>query len=248
MFLFLSLFACLESKDDTAGAASADSFAGMDFVLQSAEGYTPVSETIRISFSEDNGFSFGGDCNSMSGEYELEDDSFILSSASGTEIGCSTELMDEDSWLVSFFTSSPVMDFDGEAMTFTGADATLIFSDTEIAIPDQSLTGNVWAIDSYISGDTVDAYNLEAQPTISFLDDGSVSIFGGCNNGGGSYSVDGSTISFSDMVSTEMACEEDIMSAENHIFQTLLGEVSFGIDENRLTIQGEELGISAATE
>jgi len=252
MFLFLSIFACLESKDDTAAdtadTASDDSLAGMDFVLQSAEGYTPVSETIRISFSEDHGFSFGGDCNSMSGEYELAGDAFVLSSVYGTEIGCSTELMEEDSWLVSFFTSSPVMDFDGETMTFTGADATLIFSDTEIAIPDQSLTGNVWAIDSYISGDMVEAYNLEVQPTISFADDGSVSVFGGCNGGSGSYSVDGSTITFSDMMSTDMACEGDIMSVENHIFQTLYGEVDFSIDENRLTIQGEELGVSAVAE
>ena len=253
MLFFLSLFACLEPKDDTASDTGsedpiADSFAGLDFVLQSAEGYTPVAQTIRISFDESNGFSFGGDCNSMSGEYSMDGDVFGLSSVYGTEIGCDTALMDEDSWLVTFFTSSPSLAFDGEFMTFTGAEATLVFGDTEVVIPDQELTGNVWMIDSYISGEVVVAYNLDSQPTVSFADDGSVSVFGGCNNGGGSYSVDGSTISFSDMISTDMACSEDIMNAENHIFQTLIGDVTFEIDGNRITLQGADVGISAYVE
>ena len=256
MLFFLSLFACLESKEDTGsdtasdtGASpSSDEFAGLDFVLQSAEGYTPVSQAIRISFGESNEFSFGGDCNSMSGEYSMDGDVFGLSSVYGTEIGCDTALMDEDSWLVSFFTSSPSLEFDGEVMTFTGADATLIFGDTEIVIPDQALTGNVWIVDTYFSGEVASAYNIEEQPTISFSDDGSVSVFGGCNGGGGNYSVDGSTISFSDMISTEMACSSEIMEVENHVFQTLYGDVAFEIDENRLTLQGSELGISAYAE
>jgi len=254
MFMFLSLFACLEPKDDTAAddtaapddtAVAADSFAGMDFVLHTAEGYTPVSQSIRIAFSDDNQFSFAGDCNSMSGEYSLDGDVFGLLSISGTEIGCAAELMDEDSWLTTFFGSSPTIEFDGESMVFTGSEATLTFIDEEIAIPARELIGTVWMVDTYIDGDAASAVNLEEQPTIEFDDAGAVSIFGGCNDGGGEYSIDGSTISFGDLFSTDMACEEDIMFAENHIFGTLAGDLNFSIDGDRLTIQGDVLGISA---
>ena len=39
-------------------------------------------------------------------------------------------------------------------------------------------------------------------------DDNRVSVFGGCNNISGSYTLDGSSIEFSPMASTMMACAE----------------------------------------
>ena len=180
----------------------------------------------------------------------MEEDVFTLGGAYSTEMGCDMALMEEDAWFTSFFQSSPILSFDGERLTFTGTEATLVFLDSEIATPDQELVGPTWEIDTFIDGEAASAYNLAESPTLSFSADGSVEIFGGCNGGGGSYEAgDDGTISFSDLVSTEMACDESTMMAEGHIFN-VLGEagLTFEIDANRLTIMGASKGISGSVQ
>ena len=179
------------------------------------------------------------------GTYSVQDDVFRVSGTYMTEMGCDTELMQEDSWFVSFFQSSPTLDFDGERLTFTGTEATLVFLDSEIATPDQDLVGPTWVVDSFIDGDAVSAYNLPESPTLVFSADGDVEIFAGCNSGGGTYTLGDGTISFSPLTSTYMACDDVIMTAESHIF-SVLGEsdLTLEIDASRLTIMGASLGIS----
>ena len=248
MLLFISLLACSDKTDDSAEPGL--EFIGMDFHLESAQGYELVADGARISFPDDRDFSFSAGCNNLGGTFSVEDDVFILGSAYSTEMGCDAALMDEDIWFTSFFQSSPTLSFDGERLTFTGTEATLVFLDSEIATPDQDLVGPTWEIDTFIDGEAASAFNLAESPTLSFSADGNVDIFGGCNGGGGSYEVgDDGSISFSDLISTEMACDDTTMSAENHVF-AVLGEsgLTFEIDANRLTIMGSSKGISGSAQ
>ena len=254
MFLFVSLLACSDKSTDSGDSGdSGDSvadFVGMDFLLESSEGYDLVAEDARIFFPQEDDFSFSAGCNSLGGSFSSEEDVFSVSAISMTEMGCDTALMEEDSWFVAFFQSSPGLTFDGERLTFTGTQATLVFVDSEIATPDQELVGPTWEIDTFIDGESASAYNLSESPTLSFLEDGSVEFFGGCNSGGGTYEVDGAgSISFFEIFSTEMACDDTTMSAEQHIF-SVLGEsgLSYDIDANRLSISGASLGISGTVQ
>jgi heat shock protein HslJ len=135
-------------------------------------------------------------------------------------------------------------------LTFTGTEATLVFLDSEIATPDQELVGPTWEIDTFIDGETANATNLVDSPTLSFSADGSVEIFGGCNRGGGLYEVDDDgSISFSELMSTYMACDDSTMAAEEHIFGVLEESgLIYEIDANRLTIMGATLGISGSVQ
>ena len=248
MLLFISLLACSDKTDDSAEPDL--EFIGMDFQLESAEGYELVAEGARIAFHEGSEFSFSAGCNSLGGTFSVSEDVFTLGEAYSTMIGCDTELMEEDDWFTSFFQSSPTISFDGERMTFTGTEATLIFLDSEIATPDQELVGPIWQIDTFIDGEMASAYNLVESPTLSFSADGRVDIFGGCNGGGGLYEVgDDGAISFSDLMSTYLECDVLTMGAEYHIF-SVLGEsgLTFEIDANRLTIMGASLGISGSVQ
>ena len=92
--------------------------------------------------------------------FSVEEDVFILGSAYSTEMGCDTALMDEDIWFTSFFQSSPTLSFDGERLTFTGTEATLVFLDSEIATPDQDLVGPTWEIDTFIDGEVAKTPNF----------------------------------------------------------------------------------------
>ena len=90
-------------------------------------------------------------------------------------------------------------------MTFNNPEATLVFLDSEVATPDQSLSGVTWMVDTFIEGESATAYNLNEMPTLNFSDDGMVTFFSGCNSGSGSYVAEAGSISFSDISSTEMA-------------------------------------------
>ena len=103
MFLFVSFFACSENTDDTGGSGGSGlDFVGMDFVLESTEGYDLVADGARLSFASESEFSFSAGCNSLGGTYSVENDVFSLSEAFMTEMGCENALMEEDSWFVSF--------------------------------------------------------------------------------------------------------------------------------------------------
>ena len=156
--LSILFLACGDKGEDT-GSDTGDeqkevSFAGMDFVLGSAEGYEPIGESISLGFGEDGtSIYFSAGCNSFSGSFELDGDALVIGMLSGTEMACGDGLMEQDDWFVSFFTSSPTVEHSGDTLTFTGADATLIYIDEEVAVPDASLTGSTWMIDTYSDGD-----------------------------------------------------------------------------------------------
>ena len=166
----------------------------------------------------------------------MNEDVFAVSILSGTEMGCGNGLMEQDTWLVSFFTSSPTVEHNGDTLIIANNEATLTFIDDEIANPDQPLTGLTWLIDTYIDGEVATAYNLEELPTLIFSDDGSIIIDTGCNGVGGNYTITGDEIIFDLEDISLMACEEDINQIESHILTVLNSPVIYNIDSNRLTL------------
>jgi heat shock protein HslJ len=255
IFSQLVLISCGDKVDpnDTGEASDSSeySFRGMDFVYQSSDSYTPVAgSTISVGFDDtSNNFYFSADCNSHSGPYEMDGDTFVVLGMSGTEMGCGNGLMEQDTWLVSFFTSSPTITHDGDILTFSNSDATLTFIDEEIAIPDQSLSGITWNIDTYIEGESASTYNVETYPTLEFNDDGIFTINTGCNGISGTYTVTGSEITTELLDMTLMACSEPIGSIETHLVQVFSdSSVTYEIDANRITISNGNYGISAFTE
>ncbi len=258
----LFVIGCLPHADKDTGAESGSvlsglsaSLAGMDFLLESTEGFDPVEGTTgRLGFDEDAGgglsFSLSAGCNHLGGSFTLEDDHMRVSEMGMTEMGCDMALMDQDSWFATFFSGGPHLSMTDDVLTVTGADAALIFVDREVAEPDRSLTGQIWTIDSFIDGDAVSALNLTTDPTISFSDAGEMTIASGCNDGWGSYSVDGNTLTFTGVSFTEMECsDESTADAERHVAGVVMdGSATYTIDAARLTIERGTTGISAWTD
>lgn len=58
----------------------------------------------------------------------------------------------------------------------------------------------------------------------------------GCNNFFGNYTIDPSDLSFNDIGSTEMACEQPIMDVENAFLQALRNTGSYDIENSVLTL------------
>ena len=62
----------------------------------------------------------------------------------------------------------------------------------------------------------------------------------GCNSFFGKYALDLNVLTFSDIGSTEMACEQPIMDIENNFLQALRETGSFSLKDNVLTLLSKD--------
>jgi heat shock protein HslJ len=97
----------------------------------------------------------------------------------------------------------------------------------------QNLAGTSWRLVE-ANGQLAPA-GVEA--TITFEEGGQVSGSGGCNSYGGTYSVDGNNVTFSQIISTMMACQDEgVMALESTFLDALNAGGTFDVQGNTLTI------------
>lgn len=108
---------------------------------------------------------------------------------------------------------------------------------TNSGTPTTDLTNRQWQL-----------IELEGQPplqserilTIVFDATGRVSGFAGCNSFSGSYRVEGTTISISNVVTTLMACADDAVTAQEMMFhQALQAVTQYELNAGTLTLRDE---------
>lgn len=248
-----------DSPGPSGDPAALSGLVGNDYLLESSEGFTPVAGTmVRISIDEaDFGFSAG--CNGHGGSYTFCDGRLCLSSFGSTAIGCDAPRQTQDEWLANFFTSTPSVVRMGDRVTFATEgsveSASLVFLDSEVANPDRSLTGRVWTIDTFITATAAWSSTTQMAPTLEFGADGSVTVFTTCVQGTGSWDsgiepppegeLTLGTVSY-----PEEPCDESSNTMmHDHIVSIIAqGEVTFTIDETRLTVMRGDVGLGARAE
>jgi heat shock protein HslJ len=212
-----------------------------------------LAEGTRIRLVFDNGtLSASGGCNIIGGDLDIDGDVLHFSGASMTEMGCDEARMAQDDWLVTFLTSDPTFVLNGFDLTLTSGTTVVTLVDREIAEPDQPLTNITWGLASFIDGDVVSSVPVGVSAQFTFADDGTFSANFGCNSGGGKYSLDGDTITFSDVVMTKMACGGAGGAVEQAVLSVIgaEGPITFAIDAGSLTLMAGSIGLqfSAATD
>jgi heat shock protein HslJ len=101
--------------------------------------------------------------------------------------------------------------------------------------PSPGLVGASW--DLVEMGQTADFAHFV--PTIEFTPDGRVSGFAACNTFGGTYTTDGSTLTFGPLVTTKMACQRPASAIEIAYLEALAGVSSWSIEpDGRLLLGG----------
>ncbi len=98
------------------------------------------------------------------------------------------------------------------------------------------LAGTQWRLVS-LDGETV----LDGTAiTLLFDLEGQAAGSAGCNSYGGSYTVDGDEVGFDALISTMMACADDIMAQETAYLTALQAAARYELDEDRLSIETRE--------
>jgi heat shock protein HslJ len=95
---------------------SATKIAGTSWRFTRIDGAPPVSNSAQISFEKDNlGASVG--CNSMGGDWRVENERLIAGPLTQTEMYCAEALWDQEKALNSLLTSAPMIVVEGNRMT-----------------------------------------------------------------------------------------------------------------------------------
>jgi heat shock protein HslJ len=209
---------------------------------------------ITLNFVEDgHRLAAQAGCNSMGGQASFTGGRLIVGDLATTEMGCDPPRHAQDEWLARFLTSKPEWSLSGDTpgppggsgatLTLDNGTTRILLEDKKTADPDRALRGTKWVVDTIIEGESASSVPAGAEAFLTIGDGAQQENFTGntgCNGMGGNSVVheDRSTITFSDVITTKMACEDDRMRLERAVLSTLDGDVKYQIDADVLRLDG----------
>lgn len=104
---------------------------------------------------------------------------------------------------------------------------------------DASLAGS-WELTAYGPVGSLSPAVEDAEAGITFNEDGTLAGNSGCNGYGGNYEVEDNQITFSEIVSTLIFCDEPLGGQEETVYQVLAETATFEIEGNTLTITNND--------
>ena len=198
---------------------------------------------IRLRFVDGN-ISVQAGCNTMGAGYEVRDGRLFADGGAMTEMGCDAPRHAQDDRLFAFIGSRPAIQLDAERLVLTDGTTAIAFVDREVAEPDSALIGTSWKVDAIVSGDAVASVPGEVHSTLMFTADGRVGIWTGCNEGGAAYAIEGDRIGFTEVVTTDRACQGPGAELEAAVLRVLSADgLTYGTVANRLDIAGPGIGL-----
>jgi heat shock protein HslJ len=205
---------------------------------------------IRLTFSDDHHLGAQAGCNSMGGPAEISDQHLVVGDLATTEMGCDPARHAQDDWLAGFLTSRPSWQLGGSSLTLEQGSTRIELADREVADPDRPLQGTRWVVEEIVDGSTASSVPAGAEAYIVLKNDGFTGSTG-CNQMSGASAVDPAarTITFSDVITTKIACDDDRMRLERAVLAVLDGKVAYSIEADRLRLDhpgGNGLGLRAS--
>lgn len=230
----------------TATAPTAADLEGRTFLSTSVEGHDLVADTVlRLSFEGDRLAAHAG-CNTMTGTYGVDDGTLAWTGTpAATMMGCEDDLMAQDTWVAEVLTAGLAAELADGTLTLSG-DGILIELAEETDAP---VTGTTWTLDTLIANEAASSLPAEVDPpTLQIADDGTVTLFTGCNTGGGTAVVGEDTLELDPLRLTMMACEGEAGRVEAAVLAVLEGTVEVDIDGQVLILTkgGSALGFRAS--
>lgn len=230
-----------------AGAAPAGlegrAFLSVDITVNGIQQQLVPGTRIRLSFQDGNLGAHAG-CNSMGGDYRIESGRLIVDSLGMTEMGCDADRHAQDTELARLLTARPQIRLNGPEMIIDDGNVVLRLLDDEVADPDRPLDGTRWTLTTLFEGEAASSVPEGVVATLELSADGNFSLHAGCNQGGGRYTREGSTITFSDVVTTDMACQDARGQVEQAVLAVIgAGQLSYTIDGASLTLDAGARGL-----
>lgn len=198
--------------------------------------------SITLQFEDEARFSGNGGCNGYGGTYTLGDDGEItLVEPQSTLMACEDEqLMTQESIYLGALGGVTHYELTEQQLTLRVEDVENLHF---VRVDEDPLAGTSWKLIDEVPAD-VDAtpeMDSMAKPiTLIFDEEGRAAGNGGCNSYSTSYTLDGTGITFEEVVSTKMACDDEAMQHEQDLFTALASALQYGLTDERLYIRYED--------
>lgn len=238
----LLLIGCAQDAPDAAGSADMEKPVSEDAntavspttdtnqTLTDITWVLPTDNRITIEFTTDGQVNGSAGCNSYFGSYLLGGPNLITSPIGSTEMWCE-DAMDQEAAFLQMLQTATGLTMSENSLTIHTPDGDLQFSPAENAV----LEGTDWGLSGIAQGDAVVNTWVDANITIKFSES-QVSGNAGCNSYGGSYQIDGTTLALSELISTMMACEEEVSQREAEFLAALATVSQFRTEMNQLIL------------
>jgi heat shock protein HslJ len=189
--------------------------------------------TIRFEGGKGGGKSF---CNTYGGRYTATDAGLLrFGGFDATQMACADPLMALETAYLTALGKVNRFQVTGDRLVLSGSGPSLSFTKGASAQP-LSLEGTAWKLDTIATGTQAVSSVIAGTSPFLTLDAGRASGSAGCNTFSGSYQLDGASLTFGPLATTQMACADDVMKQETAILQALGSVASWSIEGDHLTL------------
>jgi heat shock protein HslJ len=221
------------------GSGSSGTLEGTSWTVVSIAGAPTIADARpSMAFAADGDIRGTSGCNQYRATYHTTGDAIAIGELASTEMACDPARNAQEQAFTLALTSVTSWRITDDGSLELGGPSDIVAqpADVEPAGPPTrpELPGTSWTLLD-LAGDTLTV----PAPTIAFGADGTISGSGGCNTFNGTYTIDGSAISFGPLATTRMACPDDVMAVEDAYLLALDGAASWSIgDDGRLVLDG----------
>ena len=229
----LLLAACGDDDDEPAAATvTAAEVDGREFTSTSVTGAELVPDShVGLSFWDGHLAAFAG-CNTLNGAFEIDGARLVVGDAlAATLMLCDEAHTQQDAWLAELISAGPTISLDGDQLTLTHADVTMVFTDPQGRA--LQLAGATWWVEQFeVAGAPLE---VPAAAAISFTDS-TANVATGCNSAFGAVEIGDTTVRFDLTGQTMMACAGELQTFESALLGFLQNELTYTIDDRVATL------------
>jgi heat shock protein HslJ len=203
----------------------------------------PIVAGTRITLNIDGTQAGGGSgCNTYGGTIQISGTTIKISTLSMTEMACQdARVMASEAAYLAELPRVTAAARDGSSLVLTGPQVELRFVLLP-PLPNADLVGPVWVLDSLISGETVSS-TQGAEATLQLTTDGAISGTTGCRSFGGRYTISGTHVGVTDLVTDKRACASDLVGQDEHVLAVIGKGFTVTITGNSLTLAADGTGL-----
>lgn len=215
------------------------------WVLEQINGQSVIADTLpTLSFNEDQKVAGNASCNNFFGNYTLDGDKLSFGALGSTQMFCAVPdgSMDQESaYLAALESSAGYRSEDGKLLLVDASNNTVLV----FAPQDMSLEGASWNLTMFNDGQSLVSVVNNTEINAEFKD-GSVAGSSGCNSYNGPIQQDGLNLTFGNLASTMMLCQEEgVMEQETAYLQAIAKTTHYLVEGKQLTLYDADNSVLA---
>lgn len=230
----LALAAC--GTDAGAGSGTADVEGRWQLTGGTADGAElpappGTQATLELAGDEARGTAF---CNSWFATVVRDGSTLSFDGIGQTEMGCAPDVMAAESAYLGALDGVRTVAVRSDELELTGDGVELRFSRV-VPVPDRSLAGTRWELDTLVDGET--ASSVLGEPFVELAPDGTATGTNGCNGWTSTWGQDGDILVVQPVL-TSIGCDAPahLVAQDTHVAAVLAARPVVSIDGDRLTL------------